>query len=252
MRAKARPRSPDRGGVPRVLPWVLALAVVGTTPLVAEAQAVRGDGIAATVGGGPGEPSPTVILHSDVELAARLAIAAASGDAFALEVLPARVLGAALDGLVGEALIAREAARVEIARATAEDRAREHARIAATFGGEDGLARFLERAGATEDELRRLETRRAVVSVFLRASVAGGEVVRDDEVERAYAAGEHPFGDAPLDEVREPLRALLLRQRLEAAVARWVSVLRSRSRVRIVAPYGRRASPAVYPGPRQG
>jgi hypothetical protein len=224
---------------------------------VVSAQAVRGDGIAAIVGDGASGGAET-ILHSDVELVARLSIAARTGDPFATPSLPAPLLSAALEQIIGEVLIAREADRVQVARAAREDRDRELDRIVRSLGGEEGSARFLGRAGVTDDELRRLAHRRALVAAFLRANLSGTELVTDADVERLHASGDHPFVGRPLEEVREPLRAVLLRQRLAVAVERWVRVLRARTEVRVLSPYARsgagdgRPVGEVYDPPARG
>ncbi|MBC7170941.1 MAG: hypothetical protein H5U40_00855 [Polyangiaceae bacterium] len=195
------------------------------------------------------------MLHSDVELVARLSIAARAGDPFAIRSLPDSLLSAALDQIVNEVLIAREADRVRGAHVGSRDLEREWGRLEQSLGGPSGVRSFLHHLGADEAELRQVAARRALVAAFLRAHLDGGEVVTEAEVERIYASGEHPFDGRPLEEVREPLRAHLRAERLEAAVARWVRVLRGRTSVRITAPYGRRtgrAPVAVYPEPSRG
>jgi hypothetical protein len=216
------------------LALVLALATAS-----ASAQSFRGDGVAAVVGGTTPGPGVDVVLHSDVELVARLALATQAGDAFAVAVLPASLLGAALEQLLGEVLIAREADRVQVAEATAEDRAREWERIEGKLGGPEGVRRFLELSGASEGELHRIAERRALVAAFLRTNLSGGELVSDADVERLYASGEHPFLGQDLSEVREALRVMLARRRLAESVARWVDVLRARTPMRTFASYAR-------------
>jgi hypothetical protein len=216
-----------------------ALAMLAIASSGAAAQPLPGDGIAALVGGTTPGPGVEVVLHSDVSLVARIELAAQSGDPYAVPPLPASLLGATLEQLVGEVLIAREADRVQVAAATADDRAREWARLEQALGGADGVARFLHLSGASEDELHRIADRRALVAAFLRANLSGGELVSDADVERLYASGEHPFLGQDLEDVREPLRVMLARRRLGESVGRWVRVLRARTTVRIVASYGR-------------
>jgi hypothetical protein len=220
---------------------LLALALC--LPPSVSAQ-LLGDGVAAVVGGTTPGVGVDVVLHSDVELVARIELASRSGDAYAIARLPDTLLGATLDQLLGEVLIAREADRVQVATATAEDRAREWQRIEGGLGGPAGVRRFLRLTGASEEELHRIADRRALVAAFLRANLSGGELVSDADVERLYASGEHPFLGQELSEVREALRVMLVRRRLTESVARWVRVLRARTPMRVFAPYGRAPSGA--------
>jgi hypothetical protein len=222
---------------------IVAVAFALGAVSVASAQ-LLGDGVAAVVGGTTPGPGVDVVLHSDVELVARLELAGRSGDAFAIARLPDSLLGATLDQLLGEVLIAREADRVQVVAATADDRARERRRIEDALGGAAGVRRFLELTGAGEEELRRIADRRALVAAFLRANLSGGDLVSDADVERLYASGEHPFFGQDLSEVREALRVMLVRQRLAESVARWVRVLRARTPMRVFATYARAPSAA--------
>jgi hypothetical protein len=79
----------------------------------------------------------------------------------------------------------------------------------------------------------------------LRANLEGSTVVSDAQLARVYESGEHPFGDRPLPEVREPLRAWIAQAVLRRDVRRWIEVLRRRTAVRVVAewPRGERDEP---------
>lgn len=108
---------PTRRGPRASTPVLLALGLFASTsradaPVVA--GGVRADGIAAVIGGSAPGPSVDVILRSDVELRARIALSGQSERATGFEPLPLPLLRAALDQLVGEALIAREAERVRV------------------------------------------------------------------------------------------------------------------------------------------
>jgi len=223
------------------IPLLVAAAVV---PVVARADApvvpggVRVDGVAAVVGGSAPGPGVDVILRSDVELRARMALGGQEGEPLPARSLPPDLLSATLDQLIGELLIAREAERVRVSTPDERDLAREMARFEEEAGGADRLAALLERLGASRGEVEAMARRRALVAAFLQANLEGTTVVTDAELDRAYETGEHPFTDRPIEEVRGDLRAWLSRRALDRAVRRWVSVLRARTTVRVLVRWG--------------
>jgi hypothetical protein len=194
------------------------------------------DGIVAIVGGHTPSPTTEVVLRSDVELRARLAIAA-RGATLANGELPAELLAAALQEIIGELLIAREAERLHAAEPTATRVEHQRAELARSLGGDAQLARFLEAHDVDAAEIDAIAHRRAFVDDFLRANLEGSTLVSDAQVEEVYASGEHPFADRSLDEVREPLRAWLGTAALQRDVRRWIEVLRDRTPVRVVVPF---------------
>lgn len=211
---------------------VLSLAALAS-PAVAQ-DPTRVEGVAALVGGIAAGPGTAAILRSDVTLRARIAVA---GQSARLPVgdLPDALLAATLDEIIGEVLIAAEADRLRASRPSAEDVARERARLEESAGGAERLSALLSRVGAEPAEVDAIARRRAYVEAFLRANLEGSTVVSDAQVERVYASGEHPFADRPLEIVREVLRAWIARETLQRDVRRWVEVLRSRATVRVLA-----------------
>ena len=107
-------------------------------------------------------------------------------------------------------------------------------RLAEESGGDAVLGSLTEVLGVGERELTAIARRRAYVDAFLRANLEGNTVVSDSQVERAFETGEHPFVGRELDEVREVMRVWLARQVYDRDVARWIEVLRSRARVRVL------------------
>jgi hypothetical protein len=198
----------------------------------------RADGVAAIVGGYSGGRGVAIILRSDVDLVARLRLAGEIGAGAASAGVPEELSAAALDTIFGEVLIAREAERVRIRPADDAAIARELARLEAEAGGAETVAALLAALGATEEELRDLAARRALVAAFLEANLESSSVVTTAEVERVYASGDHPFRDRELSEVEAELRALIARRNIERAIRRWISVLRARTPYRILAHYG--------------
>ena len=222
---------------------LVALALLAAWPAGARADTpvvpggIRVGGIAAVVGGSAPGPGVDVILRSDVELRARIAVSGQAENATGFEALPPDLLRATLDQLIGESLIAREAERVRVSSPSEADVERERRRLAEEAGGATRLATLLERLGATPPEVEALARRRALVTSFLQVNLEGTTVVTDAQVDHAYEEGEHPFTDRPLDEVREALRAWLGRRALDRAVRRWVTVLHARTTVRVLVQY---------------
>lgn len=212
---------------------VLALAGASAAPVAAQDRRPL-EALIAVVGGETPSATTDAIVLSDVELAARLALARGGRpDA----PLTPELLHAALEQLVGETLIRREAARLHAADPTAEAVARQREALERSVGGAAALDALLARLGAGRDELDAMAVRRAVVESFLGANLEGAAEVTDADVERAYADPTHPFVGRPLDEVRDALRAWLRVTRLDADVARWLTTLRRRSAVRVLRPF---------------
>ena len=169
------------------------------------------------------------ILRSDVDLRARMIRAGEHATApLPLGPLPARELRAALTQLIDETLLAGEAERLGVARPTERDLARERARLANLAGGATRLGALLDALGADRREVDAHAARRASVSVFLVANLDAAPPTDAEVAEFHARTGEHPFGDRPLEDVRDALRAYMMQQRLQAAVGRWVTRLRAR------------------------
>jgi hypothetical protein len=170
------------------------------------------------------------VLLSDVELRAHLDLGPSG-----LTTTPTRALYAAtLDEIIGELLIAREAARLSASEPSEADVRTQRDRLVATLGGESALSTLLARLGAEREEIDVIARRRAVVEAFLRANLAGTTTVSDARVEEVFASGDHPFAGMTLDQARESLRAWIAVRALDQDVARWVTVLRQRTTVRVL------------------
>lgn len=213
-----------------------ATVVRADAPVVA--GGVRADGVAALIGGATPGPNVELVLVSDVDLRARIALSGQLRRPAATIPVPAALMSATLESIIGEALIAREAERVRVEPPDDAAMARERARLEQEAGGAQTLSELLRRVGATRREVDAIARRRALVSSFLQANLEGMAVITDAEVERVYEGGEHPFGERPLEEVRPQLRALIARQAVDRAVRRWVSVLRARTEVTLLVDYG--------------
>lgn len=242
------------GALAAIVPAVLLLGTPAHAETPVVAGGVRADGIAAVVGGTAPGRGVDVVLHSDVELRARIRLSGEGGGGPATARLTEERRRLALDEIVGEVLIAREADRIQVTEPDEADVQSQLAKLEELAGGQERLDRLLRAIGATQREVRKTAERRALVDAFLRANLEGTTVVTEAEVERIYRTGEHPFVDRPLEEARAPLRAWVARRALERAVRRWVGVLRARTELRVMARYGSElaeAREATAIGPRE-
>lgn len=189
------------------------------------------------MGGRAAGPGVDVLLRSDVEFRARLELSKDPTVIPGASEPDAAMLRASMNGLLGEMLIAREAERVRIATPSSADIAREKTRIIAAVGGEERLLQLLVASGAQMGEVDVFAARAATVSAFLSANLEGTTDITDAQLQREYDQGDHPYVGEPLDSVREPLRSWLARRALDRVVARWVTVLRTRTEMAVFASY---------------
>jgi hypothetical protein len=191
-------------------------------------ETVTIDGIVAIAGASAPGPDAILILRSDVELRARLSLLTAGAADVVRAQLPDGLLSATLSELLGEALIAVEARRLNLAAPDAVRLQRARSRLIASAGGMQRLNALLRELGVSEREFSRIVSRRAIVSAFLDANLEGVTDITQAELERAYRSEAHPFRDRPLDENRDGLKSWLAQKRLESAVARWVDSVKRR------------------------
>ena len=232
-------QSPKRGGGQGAL--CLFLAALAWAPVAAGQprgpQPHRMDGLAAVVGGTAPGPGVDIVLRSDVELRARMALSAGQPPD-ALIPLPEGLLAASLSEIIGELLIAREARRVQVGRPSMADLLRERRRLERAAGGRQRLSELLRAVGASEQELQRIAQRRALVAAFLSANLEGATVVTDGELRRTYQEQAAAFEGVEPAQALAAIRARLTRERLDRTIERWVSVLRARTETRRFADYG--------------
>lgn len=200
--------------------------------------AQRLDGLAAVVGGLTPGPNVISIFRSDVELRARMALLREASLREALGPLSDGLLRASLTALVGEALIAVEAARLNLARPSAALLAEERVRLLGERAADASQTRELLLAlGVGPRELSDWVARRATVNGFLQANLEGMLDASSSELERLFQSEPHPFRGQALDEVREPFANWLAQQRVQGAVAGWVQSLTQRIPHRVLASY---------------
>lgn len=195
------------------------------------------DGLVAIVGASAPDADAILILRSDLELRARLSLLTRGAQTVAGVPLSDGLLRATLSELVGEALIAVEAQRLNLDSPDATRMQRARMRLVASAGGMQRLNELLRTLGVSERELTRITQRRAIVSAFLDANLEGVTEITQAELERAYRSDDHPFRDRPFDETRDALKSWLAQKRLESAVARWVDSLKRRIPYRVLVSY---------------
>jgi hypothetical protein len=227
--------------------WVVFVSLLATLPLsTASAQQVERarlvDGVAAVIGGSSAGPDVDVILRSDVELRARILLSGERGR-LVEGAISGYWLAQALEQMVGEALIAREAERVRVATPTEIDQRAERTHLEELAGGSQMLATVMALMRVSQAELTEMVRRRALVAVFLTANLDRVTVITDAEIERAYEHAKDQLGGRSLDETREMIRVQLAREAMQSTVAQWVASLRARTTVNVVADYlGQRSS----------
>ena len=192
------------------------------------------EALVAVVGARTPSQGASVVLASDVELVAALALA--RGGVASATPTPA-LLQAALDQIIGEVLIRREALRLGAVSPSPEAIAQQRDALERSIGGAAALDALLSRLHAGRDEIEVLAERRAVVEQFLGANLEGASAVTEADIEEAYLEAAHPFAGRPLDEVREALRVWLRVTLVDAYVARWLETLRGRTDVNVVRPF---------------
>jgi hypothetical protein len=217
-------------------PALALLALVAAGHASAD-EPVRLDGLAAVVGGHTPGPGVDTILQSDVELRARIAWSARGTDDPAHDPLPARLLQAALQEIIGEQLIAREAKRVQAATPSTADVDRERRRLILSAGGAERVQALLSALAASVEELDAIARRRALVGAFLSANLEGVTVVTEAEAERAYEQEKSAYAGRDREAALGELRNRLSREALDRTIERWVAVLGSRTPVRVYVSY---------------
>jgi hypothetical protein len=131
---------------------------------------------------------------------------------------------AALEALIDERLMLREAARLSQSSVSAEEEERALARLRET----SAFAR-----AAPEAELRRLVRRQTAILKYIDFRFRSQVSVGEEEVRRAYEARWAGQPDAPtLQQAAPELRRALLERALDRRIENWVAELRAGAQVR--------------------
>jgi hypothetical protein len=131
---------------------------------------------------------------------------------------------AAVDALIDERLMFREAARLPQAVVSAEEEERAYRELA---------ARVPAGAGATEEDLRRLARRQTAILKYVEFRFRPQVRVEDEEVRAAYDKERAASPETlPFDAVAEQLRARLESEELDQRIEEWVKELRAGAEIR--------------------
>jgi hypothetical protein len=210
---------------------ITALISALTSVARADLEVFRADGLAALVGGSVPGPRVDIILRSDVELRARLRLSGRVSGPLPTGPLPQSLFEATLNEIVGEHLIAREAARLRIAKPTAAKVAEERRRIEQIAGGRDRLQSLLNKLSVSQDEIDEVARRRALVAAFLSLNTADVTIISDAQIEKAARRSDNVTNKEDKTITNEVLRARLAHDAIDQTIARWIKVLRARTPV---------------------
>ncbi|HEX5661027.1 MAG TPA: hypothetical protein VFX59_27735 [Polyangiales bacterium] len=210
--------------------WACALLLWAATHARADEAVQRVDGVVAVVGGLTPGPNVLTLFASDVELRARAAMLRQSDLHTALGPLPPSLLAASLKELIGEALIAAEALRLNMPEPSGDAVEQQRASL-------QSMQVLLEALGVNERELSAWSERRARVDEFLQANLEGTLDVTEEELEQAFASEAHPFYGEPFEVARARFERWYAGVKLERAVKSWVTTLSQRTPHRVLAEY---------------
>lgn len=211
------------------MPAALLAALAVSAALAPGEQVV--EEIVAVVRNPPAAP-PRLVTLTKLTEEARIALVSRGATGAATGALDPEALRAALDWLLGQMLVADEAARLEIAEVGREDVAAELRRFRERFGADAEYARFLAANDLTEDELEATLARTLRVQRYVVSRIGRSATVTDDEVDRFLRDRGAPAVGA----AREEVRAQLADERARAQVKELLGELRARADVRILDP----------------
>jgi peptidyl-prolyl cis-trans isomerase SurA len=143
----------------------------------------------------------------------------------------------ALDRLIEERLRQHEVTRFGFESVSVEEVDQQFTALAARLGSPAALAAELERLAMSESELRQLLARQLATLAFVEERLGPRVFVGVEEIRRYYDETLVPRlrGEdkepPPIEEVREPIRAVLREQRLNEEIERWTAELRAEADV---------------------
>lgn len=201
----------------------LLLVVAMASPVPPDAVLL--DGVAAVV-------EREVITRSDVERAARLAMARKGGIRGARTPPPDALRDAVLNQLIIEELVLLDARRSQKFPETDEQVALRAAAVRALFGTDEEFGAFLRLAQMTENEFLERMRREVRVGLILDEH-AGAGTITDDEI--ALTLRQHPElrGDDG-NAARLKARSLLQQQRASESRIAYIDGLRARTPIKII------------------
>jgi hypothetical protein len=208
---------------------LIALAVAGAGP-AGEGEVL--DEVAAVVRAPGGEVR--VVTLSKLREEARIVLVSRGANDAAFRPLDAPALKASLQWYVDQILLFDEAARLRVFEVDRTEVLGELRRFRERFARPEDYRTFLEANELSEEELMAVLRRTLRVQHYLDGRVMRTARVGDAEVETYYRAHRTDFGGMSLEQVKDPIRAHLSEERVQAEVKSLVADLRARSDVRLV------------------
>lgn len=207
---------------PLALAFALAAAPAGAGRVVERVVAVIRN---------PAGAPPRPITLTKLTEEARIALVGRGAVAAAFRPIDAEARRAALDWLVGQMLVADEAARLGLEEVDREALLAELRRFRSRFGSEADYARFLAESEISEEDLLVTLERGLRVQRYLESRVGRWARVTEEEVD-GYLA-ERGAGGASAA-ARDAVRAHLVEQKVAAEVKQLLADLRGLAEVRIL------------------
>lgn len=204
---------------------VLAAAFLLSPPGVARAEPELVERILAIV-----DDDPILLSEVDRSLALGLVPVAEEADERAAR-------RGALDLLIAQRLRIHEVERYGFAEVPLEAVARQLETMRERFESPEAFTARLDELGLDEEKLRHLISRQLAVLTFVEERLGPRVFVGLEDIERYYREELVPPLEAsgspvpPLAELREPIRAVLKEQRLNAELERWTDELRAKAEV---------------------
>jgi len=208
---------------------LLALAAAGAGP-AEEGQVL--DEVAAVVRAPGGETR--VVTLSKLREEARIALVSRGATDAAFRPLDGPALRAALQWYVDQILLFDEVTRLRVFEVDRAEVLAELRRFQGRFARPEDFRAFLDENELTEEELMAVLRRMLRVQHYLDSRVMRTARVPDADVEAYYRTHHADFGALSLEQVKEPIRARLSEDRIQAEVKSLVEDLRARGEVRLV------------------
>ena len=208
---------------------LLALAAAGAVP-AGEGEVL--DEVAAVVRPPGGEIR--VVTLSKLREEARIILVSHGATEAAFRPLDGLALRAALQWYVDQILLFDEVTRLRVFEVERAEVLGDLRRFQERFARPEDYRAFLEDNELSEEELMAVLLRMLRVQHYLDSRVMRTARVPDADVEAYYRSHRGDFGELALEQVKEPIRARLSEDRVQAEVKSLVGELRARGEVRLV------------------
>ncbi len=193
------------------LPLLVAYLVPATAHSVAEGGAVLVDEIVAVVSGKfQGEVLPYVITRWDLEVECRLESINRYGANGVDREISDALRASIFERLVDDAVIWREASRLEAGELPAADVDAALAKLAESVGGPEEFEVLVAEASIPATKIRRIVMRRLVVDRYVMDNLRLTESFLESDLEKSFTTLDHPFVGQKLTDVHDRFREWLL------------------------------------------